>query len=40
MVTNVLLSGVGGQGIITASKVLSEAALMSGYAVKKSEIHG
>jgi len=40
MVTNVLLSGVGGQGIITASKILSEAALMSGYAVKKSEIHG
>ncbi len=40
MVTNVLLCGVGGQGIITASKILSEAALMSGYAVKKSEVHG
>jgi indolepyruvate ferredoxin oxidoreductase, beta subunit len=40
MVTNVLLSGVGGQGIITASRALAEAALMAGCAIKKSEIHG
>jgi indolepyruvate ferredoxin oxidoreductase, beta subunit len=38
--TNILLSGVGGQGIITASKVIAEAALLSGIAIKKSEIHG
>lgn len=40
MPTNILLSGVGGQGIITASKVLSEAALISGCQIKKSEVHG
>lgn len=40
MPTNILLSGVGGQGIITASKVLSEAALISGCHMKKSEVHG
>ncbi len=37
---NVLLVGVGGQGIITASTVLAQAALMAGYDVKKSEVHG
>jgi indolepyruvate ferredoxin oxidoreductase beta subunit len=40
MPTNILLSGVGGQGIITASKVLAEAALLAGCFMKKSEIHG
>lgn len=40
MATNVLLSGVGGQGIITASKVISEACLSAGFQVKKSEVHG
>lgn len=40
MTTNILLSGVGGQGIITASRVLAEAAMLSGFHVKKSEIHG
>ena len=40
MTTNILLSGVGGQGIITASRVLAEAAMLSGFQVKKSEIHG
>jgi indolepyruvate ferredoxin oxidoreductase beta subunit len=38
--TSVILSGVGGQGIILASRVLAEAALSSGYQVKVSEIHG
>jgi indolepyruvate ferredoxin oxidoreductase beta subunit len=37
---NVLMAGVGGQGIITASAVLAQAALEAGYDVKKSEIHG
>lgn len=37
---NVLIVGVGGQGIILASDVLSEAAARYGYDVKKNEIHG
>lgn len=37
---NVFLAGVGGQGILLASEVLSEAFLLSGYDVKKSEVHG
>lgn len=38
--TNVLMVGVGGQGVVLASDILSEAALRSGFDVKKSEIHG
>ena len=39
-VTNVLVVGVGGQGILLASEVLSEVALIAGLDVKKSEVHG
>ena len=39
-ITNILLVGVGGQGILLASEILSEAAMLAGYDVKKSEIHG
>lgn len=39
-VTNILLVGVGGQGILVASEILSEALMLSGYDVKKSEVHG
>lgn len=39
-VFNVLMVGVGGQGIVLASDLLAEAAARSGYDVKKSEIHG
>ncbi|GFO69869.1 indolepyruvate oxidoreductase [Geomonas limicola] len=39
-VTNILLVGVGGQGILLAAEVLSETFLLAGYDVKKSEIHG
>lgn len=39
-VTNVLLAGVGGQGILLASEVLSEVLMLAGYDVKKNEIHG
>lgn len=39
-VTNILLVGVGGQGILLASEVLSETFMLAGYDVKKSEIHG
>jgi indolepyruvate ferredoxin oxidoreductase beta subunit len=38
--TSVIIAGVGGQGIILASRVLSVAALQSGYQVKVSETHG
>jgi indolepyruvate ferredoxin oxidoreductase beta subunit len=37
---NILLSGVGGQGILVASQILAEAALAAGYDVKKAEVHG
>lgn len=37
---NVLTVGVGGQGILLLSNVLSEAAFLAGHDVKKSEIHG
>jgi len=39
-VTNVIISGVGGQGTILASKVLAEVALRAGEDVKQSEVHG
>ena len=35
-----ILAGVGGQGTILASTVLSEVALATGFDVKKSEVHG
>lgn len=39
-VTNILLAGVGGQGILLASEILSEALMLAGYDVKKAEVHG
>lgn len=39
-VNNILLAGVGGQGILLASEVLSEAMMIAGFDVKKNEIHG
>lgn len=37
---NVIFAGVGGQGVILASKVLMEVAKKKGYDVKESEVHG
>jgi indolepyruvate ferredoxin oxidoreductase beta subunit len=37
---NILVSGVGGQGVVLASYVLSQTALTEGYDVKQSEVHG
>jgi indolepyruvate ferredoxin oxidoreductase beta subunit len=37
---NIILCGVGGQGIITLLQILTEAALIEGYDVKSSELHG
>jgi indolepyruvate ferredoxin oxidoreductase, beta subunit len=39
-VTNILLSGVGGQGAILASNILAQVFVHAGYDVKKSEVHG
>ena len=39
-VKNILIVGVGGQGILLASELLSEVAFLSGCDVKKSEVHG
>ena len=40
MVKNILVVGVGGQGVIMASDLLADVALASGYDAKKSEVHG
>jgi len=37
---NVVLAGVGGQGILLASEVLARAAMIAGYTVKTNEVHG
>jgi len=39
-ITNILLVGVGGQGILLAAEILSETCMLAGFDVKKSEIHG
>ena len=39
-VKNILLCGVGGQGIILISKILTEGLTRAGYDVKMSEVHG
>ncbi len=37
---NILISGVGGQGILLAAELIGLAAQLEGYDVKKSEVHG
>lgn len=39
-VTNILLVGVGGQGIVLASNILAKGLVEAGYDVKMSEIYG
>lgn len=39
-IVNVLIVGVGGQGTLLASKVIGTAALVHGFDVKQSEVHG
>jgi indolepyruvate ferredoxin oxidoreductase beta subunit len=39
-VTNILVAGVGGQGVILASDLMADTFLAAGYDVKKSEVHG
>ncbi|GGF55804.1 MULTISPECIES: indolepyruvate oxidoreductase subunit beta [Terasakiella] len=38
--TNILVCGIGGQGVMTASEVLSMAAIQLGFDVKKTEVAG
>lgn len=38
--TNVVIAGLGGQGVLTSSDILAEAAFIMGLDVKKSELHG
>jgi indolepyruvate ferredoxin oxidoreductase beta subunit len=37
---NILIVGVGGQGVLLASEIISDVAMRSGLDVKKSEVHG
>ncbi len=37
---NMVITGVGGQGLITLLQVISEAAISEGYDIKTSELHG
>jgi len=39
-VTNIVIAGLGGQGVLTASDILADAAFRAGFDVKKSELHG
>jgi len=39
-ITNVVIAGLGGQGILKSSDILSASALLEGLDVKKSELHG
>ncbi len=39
-VTNIVIAGLGGQGVVKASDILSQAAFAASLDVKKSEIHG
>lgn len=37
---SIMLVGVGGQGILLASEILAQAAMLEGYDVKTNEVHG
>jgi indolepyruvate ferredoxin oxidoreductase beta subunit len=39
-VVNVILAGLGGQGVLKASDILADAAVRAGLDVKKAEVHG
>jgi indolepyruvate ferredoxin oxidoreductase beta subunit len=40
MIINIVFSGIGGQGIVVASDIFCEAALLDGLDVAKAEVHG
>jgi indolepyruvate ferredoxin oxidoreductase, beta subunit len=39
-VTNIVVAGLGGQGVLTATDILADVAVSAGLDVKKSELHG
>ena len=39
-IVNIVVAGLGGQGVLKASEILSTVAFIAGLDVKKSEIHG
>ncbi len=39
-VVNIVVAGLGGQGVIKASDIIADAAFRCGFDVKKSELHG
>lgn len=39
-ITNILVCGIGGQGVMTATEILAEAAIAQGHDVKKTEVAG
>jgi indolepyruvate ferredoxin oxidoreductase beta subunit len=39
-ITSVVLVGVGGQGILLASEIIAQAAMIAGHDVKTNEVHG
>jgi indolepyruvate ferredoxin oxidoreductase beta subunit len=40
IVTNIVVAGLGGQGVLKASDIIADVAFRAGLEVKKSEIHG
>ena len=40
MKTDIILSGVGGQGILSIATIIGEAATRMGLALKQAEVHG
>jgi indolepyruvate ferredoxin oxidoreductase beta subunit len=39
-VINIVVAGLGGQGVLKASDILADAALVAGFDVKKADVHG
>jgi len=39
-ITNIIISGIGGQGVLTLAVVMAESALRQGYDVTTAEVHG
>ena len=40
MTYNIVLAGVGGQGVLSLAAIIARAAVSAGFAVKQSEVHG
>ena len=40
MQTNIIIAGVGGQGILTIASIIDLAAMQEGLQVKQAEVHG